>query len=41
VKGRAYVWDGTDWLLSKNKIEYPEGAFIGFLSEGKEGETEE
>jgi len=41
VKGKAYVWDGTDWLLSKNKIEYPEGAFIGFLNEGKEGENEE
>ena len=41
VKGKADVWDGTDWLLSKNKIEYPEGAFIGILNEGKEGENEE
>jgi hypothetical protein len=36
VKGKAYVWDGKDWILSKNKIEYPEGAFVGFADDGKE-----
>lgn len=35
VKGRAYIWDGEEWTLSKNKIDYQEGAFVGFL-EGKE-----
>ena len=41
VTGKAYVWNGEDWLLSKNKIEYPEGAFVGFLSKGQEGEPQE
>ncbi len=41
VEGRAYVWDGTDWVLSKNKIPYPEGAFVGFLDGDQEGEPEE
>ena len=41
VEGRAYVWDGTDWVLSKNKIAYPEGAFVGFLDGDQEGEPEE
>ena len=36
VKGKAYVWDGSEWILSKNKIEFPEGAFVGFLDDGKE-----
>jgi len=36
VEGRAYVFDGTDWILSKNKIKYPEGAFVGFLDEDEE-----
>ena len=40
VEGRAYVWDGTDWILSKNKITYPEGAFVGFLDGEEEGEPE-
>ena len=39
VEGRAYVFDGKDWILSKNKIKYPEGAFVGFLDE-QEGEPE-
>ena len=41
VEGRAYVGDGTDWVLSKNKIAYPEGAFVGFLDGDQEGEPEE
>ena len=41
VEGKAYVWDGSDWVLSKNKISYPEGAFVGFLDGGQEGEPEE
>ena len=41
VEAKAYVWDGTDWLLSKNKILYPEGAFVGFLDGDQEGEPEE
>ncbi len=41
VKGKAYVWNGKDWILSKNRIEYPEGAFVGFLDEGQEGEPQE
>lgn len=40
VEGRAYVFDGADWILSKNKIEYPEGAFVGFLDGEEEGEPE-
>ena len=36
VKGKAYVWDGKDWILSRNKIDYPEGAFVGFADNGKE-----
>ena len=36
VKEKAYVWDGKDWILSKNKIEYPEGAFVGFADDRKE-----
>ena len=41
VKGKAYAWDGQAWVLSKNKIEYPEGAYVGFLQEDQEGETPE
>ena len=33
VKGKAYFWNGEDWVLSKNKITYPEGAFVGFLDD--------
>ena len=36
VKGKAFVWDGEDWVLSKNKIDYPEGAFVGFADNRKE-----
>ena len=36
VKGKAFVWDGKDWVMSKNKIDYPEGAFVGFADNGKE-----
>ena len=35
IKGKAYIWNGTDWTLSSNKIQYQEGAFVGF-PEGKE-----
>ena len=41
VEGRAYVWNGDDWILSKNKIEYPEGAFVGFLGDGQKGDPNE
>ena len=41
VEGKAYVWDGSEWVLSKNKIAYPEGAFVGFLDGDQEGEPEE
>ena len=37
VSGRAYVWNGSDWTLSKNKILYQEGAFVGFLEDEKDG----
>jgi hypothetical protein len=37
VKARAYIWDGSEWILSKNKIEYPEGAYVGFLDDEEEG----
>ena len=41
VKAKAYFWNGEDWVLSKNKITYPEGAFVGFLDDGKGDEEED
>ena len=32
----SHGWDGKDWILSKNKIDYPEGAFVGFADNGNE-----
>ena len=32
VKGKVYFWDGEAWTLSSNKVELPEGAFVGFPS---------
>lgn len=29
VAGRVYVWTGEAWELSRNKVEIPEGWFIG------------
>ena len=33
VKGKVYLWKGGEWILSKNEILYPEGAFISFLDD--------
>ena len=29
VRGRVYVWDGTDWVLSRNSVQLPEGWYCG------------
>lgn len=29
VTGRVYTWDGEQWVLSANKVQIPEGWFIG------------
>lgn len=29
VSGRVYVWDGVDWVLSRNKVDLPEGWYCG------------
>lgn len=29
VRGRVYVWTGEAWELSANKVEVPEGWYIG------------
>lgn len=39
VKAKAYIWNGEDWTLSKNKILYPEGAFVGFLDEEEDSRS--
>lgn len=28
VRGSVYVWDGSDWVLSANEVEIPEGWYI-------------
>ena len=33
VKGKVYLWKGGEWILSKNEILYPEGAYISFLDD--------
>tara|TARA_R100000808_G_scaffold803_7_gene3955 strand:- start:2666 stop:2914 length:249 start_codon:yes stop_codon:yes gene_type:complete len=32
VKGKVYHWNGEEWQLSGNKVEYPEGHFVGGLT---------
>ena len=32
VKGKLYHWTGEEWQLSSNKVEYPEGHFVGGLT---------
>ena len=32
VKGKVYHWTGKEWQLSGNKVEYPEGHFVGGLT---------
>lgn len=29
VSGRVYVWNGVDWVLSRNKVDLPEGWYCG------------
>jgi hypothetical protein len=29
MKGRVYQWDGEAWVLSANKVQIPEGWYIG------------
>jgi hypothetical protein len=33
LEGKVYTWDGTQWVLSKNKVRIPEGWFIGPLDD--------
>ena len=28
----AYHWNGEEWQLNGNKVEYPEGHFVGGLT---------
>lgn len=38
VTGQVYVWDGTHWALSQNKIKIPEGWYTGSVgADAKEG----
>jgi len=32
VSGKLYHWTGEEWQLSSNKVEYPEGHFVGGLT---------
>jgi hypothetical protein len=36
VKGKVYHWTGEEWQLSSNKVEYPEGHFVGGLTPEEE-----
>jgi|TARA_R100000482_G_scaffold56309_1_gene20185 4-diphosphocytidyl-2C-methyl-D-erythritol kinase len=38
VKGKAYFWNGEEWELSANKIEYNEGHFVAGLDPEEEKE---
>jgi len=29
IEGRVYNWNGTEWVLSDNKVEIPEGWIAG------------
>jgi len=40
VKGKVYFWDGDEWTLSANKVELPEGAYVGFVN-GEDNSTDE
>jgi len=40
VKGKLYHWTGEEWQLSSNKVEYPEGHFVGGLTP-EEDESDE
>lgn len=31
VRGRVYHWTGTDWELSSNRVQIPEGWFMGSM----------
>lgn len=31
VRGRVYTWDGTEWVLSRNSVQLPEGWYCGPL----------
>ena len=33
VSGKVYMWDGSQWVLSANKVRIPEGWFIGPLDD--------
>lgn len=33
VEGRVYQWDGTQWVLSSNKVRIPEGWYIAPLDD--------
>ena len=41
VKGKVYFWDGENWTLSANKVELPEGAFVGFPLDKEEEKNDE
>ena len=29
MRGEVYQWDGAEWVLSGNRVDIPEGWFIG------------
>jgi hypothetical protein len=29
MRGRVYEWNGTEWVLSSNRVTIPEGWYIG------------
>ncbi len=31
VKGHVYIWNGSEWELSKDKVDLPEGWFAGSI----------
>jgi ABC-type uncharacterized transport system auxiliary subunit len=41
VKGKLYHWTGEEWQLSSNKVEYPEGHFVGGLTPEEDDESDQ
>lgn len=36
LEGRVYVWNGTEWELSANKVRIPEGWYIAPIEDNGE-----
>jgi len=41
VSGKLYHWTGEEWQLSSNKVEYPEGHFVGGLTPEEDDESDQ